>query len=56
MQSELKLSPYNPLPWIRLASIALSQHLPADALHAAQNAVAMHPNQPKPIMNWGVRG
>ncbi len=43
MRAELKLSPHNPQPWIRLASIALRQHLPTDALNAAQNAVAMSP-------------
>lgn len=44
MQAELKISPHSALPWIRIASIALSQHLTADALKAAQNAVSMSPD------------
>jgi len=43
MRAEMKLSPHSALPWIRLASISLRQHLPADALKAAQNAIAMAP-------------
>jgi tetratricopeptide (TPR) repeat protein len=44
MQTELKVSPHNALPWIQLASIDVRQHLPADALNAAQTAVAMAPD------------
>jgi tetratricopeptide (TPR) repeat protein len=44
MQAELKLSPHSALPWIRLASIDVRQHLPADALSAAQTAVVMAPD------------
>ncbi|MGH9588030.1 MAG: tetratricopeptide repeat protein [Acidobacteriaceae bacterium] len=43
MNDELKLSPHSALPWIRLASISLRQHLPADALRQAQTAVAVGP-------------
>lgn len=44
MRAELKLSPQSALPWIHLASIDVRQHLPADALKAAQTAVAMAPD------------
>jgi tetratricopeptide (TPR) repeat protein len=43
MRAELKLSPRSALPWIRIAAIALRQHLPPDALKAAQTAAAMDP-------------
>jgi tetratricopeptide (TPR) repeat protein len=43
MRAELKLSPHSALPWIGLASIDVRQHLPADALKAAQTAVTMAP-------------
>lgn len=41
MHAELKLSPRSALPWISIAAISLRQHLPADALKAAQTAVAL---------------
>ncbi|HEU4983972.1 MAG TPA: tetratricopeptide repeat protein [Acidobacteriaceae bacterium] len=41
MHVELKLSPRSALPWISIAAISLRQHLPADALQAAQTAVAL---------------
>ncbi len=44
MQAELRLSPHSALPWISLASIDVRQHLPADALKAAQTAVIMAPD------------
>jgi len=44
MRAEMKLSPHSALPWIRLASISVRQHLPADALKAAQTAVEMAPD------------
>ncbi|HEX5236006.1 MAG TPA: tetratricopeptide repeat protein [Silvibacterium sp.] len=44
MQAELKLSPQNALPWIRLASIDLRQHQPEAAVKAAQNALALDRN------------
>jgi tetratricopeptide (TPR) repeat protein len=43
MREEAKLSPQSALPWIRLASIALRQHLAADALAAARTGVQMAP-------------
>jgi tetratricopeptide (TPR) repeat protein len=43
MQAELKVSPQSALPWIRIASIDVRQHLPGDALKAAQSAVAIAP-------------
>jgi tetratricopeptide (TPR) repeat protein len=43
MQAEVKVSQHSALPWIRLASIDVGQHLPADALKAAQTAVALDP-------------
>ncbi|MGC2161292.1 MAG: tetratricopeptide repeat protein [Silvibacterium sp.] len=43
MRAEINLSPHSALPWIRLASISERQHLPADALKAAQTAVGMSP-------------
>jgi tetratricopeptide (TPR) repeat protein len=44
MQAELKISPHSALPWIQVASIDVRQHLPADALQAAQTAVSMAPD------------
>jgi tetratricopeptide (TPR) repeat protein len=44
MRAETKISPESALPWIRLASIAVKQHLPADALESAQNAVKIAPD------------
>ena len=43
MRAEMKLSPRSALPWIRIAAISLRQHLPPNALKAAQTAVAMAP-------------
>lgn len=43
MRAELKISPQSALPWIRLASIDVRQHLPNDALDAARNAVRLAP-------------
>jgi tetratricopeptide (TPR) repeat protein len=43
MRDELKVSPHSALPWIRVASIDMRQHLPADALLAAETAVTMAP-------------
>lgn len=43
MKAEIRISPHSPLPWIRLASISVRQHLPADALKAAQTAVEIAP-------------
>lgn len=44
MQAEVKLSPKSPLPWIRIASIDVRQHLPGDAVQAAQTAVSLAPD------------
>ena len=44
MEAELKLSPKNALPWIRIASIDVRQHLPADGVQAAQTAVSLAPD------------
>jgi Flp pilus assembly protein TadD len=43
MREEAKLSPQSALPWIRIASISLRQHLAADALPAAKRAVQLAP-------------
>jgi predicted Zn-dependent protease len=43
MRQETKLSPRSALPWIRIASISLRQHLAADALSAAKTAVQLAP-------------
>ena len=43
MRQETRLSPQSALPWIRIASISLRQHLPADALTAAETAVQLAP-------------
>ena len=44
MRAEMKLSPQSALPWIRIASISLRQHLAADALPAAQTGVQLAPD------------
>jgi tetratricopeptide (TPR) repeat protein len=44
MRAEIKISPQSALPWARLASIALRQHLPDEALPAAQKAVQLAPD------------
>ena len=44
MLTEVKVSPHSALPWIRIASIDVQQHLPEDALKAAQSAVALAPD------------
>ena len=43
MREEIKISPESALPWTRLASIALRQRQPAEALQPAQKAVALAP-------------
>jgi tetratricopeptide (TPR) repeat protein len=44
MRAEIKISPLSALSWTRLASIALRQRLPDEALPAAQNAVRLAPD------------
>jgi tetratricopeptide (TPR) repeat protein len=44
MRAEAKVSPGSALPWIRIASIDVRQHLPEEALKAAQSAVALAPD------------
>ena len=44
MRAEIQISPQSALPWARLASIALRQHLPDEALTAAQTAVRLAPD------------
>jgi len=44
MRAEIKISPQSALPWARLASIALRQRLPEEALPPAQNAVKLAPD------------
>jgi predicted Zn-dependent protease len=44
MRAEIRISPDSALPWTRLASIALRQRLPDEALPAAQNAVRLAPD------------
>ncbi len=44
MRAELALSPQSPLPLLRLASIALRQHTPAEALAPARRALAPEPS------------
>ena len=44
MRAEIRISPQSALPWTRLASIALRQRLPDEALPAAQNAVRLAPD------------
>jgi len=43
MRAEIQISPQSALPWARLASIALREHRPDEALPAAQNAVRLAP-------------
>lgn len=47
MKDETALSPKSALPWIKIASISVRQHRPADALQAAQTAVALAPDLPE---------
>ena len=44
MRDETKLSPTSPLPYIRLASIALRRHRSADALAPAEQALRLAPD------------
>jgi tetratricopeptide (TPR) repeat protein len=44
MREEIRISPQSSLPWTRLASIALRQRLPAEALQPAQKAVELAPD------------
>jgi tetratricopeptide (TPR) repeat protein len=44
MQAEIALSPTSELPLLRLASIALRQHHPADALPWSRHALLLAPN------------
>src|SRR5271170_1223548 len=44
MRAEIQISAHSALPWTRLASIALRQHLPDEALPAAQKAVQLAPD------------
>ena len=44
MRAEIQISPQSALPWARLASIALRQRLPAEALVPAQKAVQLAPD------------
>lgn len=44
MRDEIRISPQSSLPWARLASIALRQRLPAEALQPAQKAVQLNPD------------
>jgi len=44
MKDEAGLSPHSALPWIKIASISVRQHLPANALTAARRAVALAPD------------
>ncbi len=44
MRAEIQISPHSGLPWTRLASIALRQHLPDEAFPAARNAVQLAPD------------
>ncbi|MGH9696783.1 MAG: tetratricopeptide repeat protein, partial [Bryobacteraceae bacterium] len=41
MQSETAISPHSELPFVRLASIALRQQQPADAIEPAEHAVKL---------------
>jgi predicted Zn-dependent protease len=43
MREELLISPKSALPWVRLASIAIRQKRPADALPAAKAALKLAP-------------
>jgi predicted Zn-dependent protease len=44
MHEEIRISPQSSLPWARLASIALRQRQPAEALPAAQKALLLAPD------------
>jgi len=44
MREEIRISPQSALPWARLASIALRQRQPAEALAPAQKAVELAPD------------
>ncbi len=44
MREEVQLSPQSALPWTRIASISLKQHLAADALSAARTAIQLAPD------------
>ena len=44
MWAEIQISPRSALPWTRLASIALRQHLPDEARAAAEKAVQLAPD------------
>ena len=44
MRSETSISPASELPYLRLASIALRQHRPSDALAPAQQALKLAPS------------
>jgi predicted Zn-dependent protease len=44
MRAEIQISPQSALPWTRLASIALRQHLAGEALLVAQKAVQLAPD------------
>ncbi|HZD48923.1 MAG TPA: tetratricopeptide repeat protein [Silvibacterium sp.] len=44
MRAEIRISAQSALPWARLASIALRQRLPAEALVPAQKAVQLAPD------------
>ena len=44
LHQELRISPASALPYVRLASLALRQHRPADALPSAQRAVQLAPD------------
>ena len=44
MNDEIKISPQSSLPWARLASIALRERQPAEALPPAQKAVQLAPD------------
>ena len=43
LRAETRLTPYSPLPYMRLAAIALKTHRPADALPMVQRAVVLAP-------------
>jgi tetratricopeptide (TPR) repeat protein len=44
LRQELRISPASELPFVRLASLALRQYRPADALPSAQRAVQLAPD------------
>ena len=44
MRAEIQISPQSAMPWTRLASIALRQRGPDEAMPAAQNAVRLAPD------------